>query len=98
MKSLFVLPWAAVLLLSAGAAHGQAAQSAGRATLEQNANESVQDVTDMPYNEIAPAARTPSGALTRVSYGGTPEVQGEAGSPVSPPCVAGVQCDIFHGH
>lgn len=102
MKSLFVLPLAAAgLLLTAGAANGQGAgmgvQPAGRAALEQNADESVQDITDMSYGEMGESAKTPSHSLTNLSYGGTPDVQGEAGAASAPPCVAGTQCSIFRG-
>lgn len=102
MKSLFVLPLtAAGLLLTAGAASGQGAsmgaQPTGRAVLEQNADESVQDVTDMPYTEMGQSAKTSSRSISNISYGGTPDVRGEAGAPGTPPCVSGPQCNIFRG-
>jgi hypothetical protein len=98
MKSLFVIPWAvAGLLFTAGAAHGQGMQPAGRAAQEQNANESVQDITDMSYSEMGQSAKTPSHSLTNVSYGGTPDVQGQAGAPAASPCVSGPQCNLFRG-
>jgi hypothetical protein len=100
MKPLFILPWAAAgLLLAAGAASGQSSgmgvQPSGRAALEQNANESAQDITDMPYSEIP--GKASSRALTNVSYGGAPDVRSEAGSPDSSPCTAGPQCNVFRG-
>jgi hypothetical protein len=102
MKLLFVLPWAvAALLLTASAANGQGAsmgaQPAGRAVLEQNADQSAQDITDMSYSEMGQSAKTQPHPITNVSYGGTPEIQGEAGAPGVPPCVSGAQCDIFRG-
>jgi hypothetical protein len=100
MKPLFVLPWAAVgLLLTAGMASAQSAgvgaQPTGRAVLEQNANESAQDITDMPYSEMSGKASARS--LTNVSYGGAPDVRSDAGSPDSRPCTAGPQCNVFRG-
>jgi hypothetical protein len=99
MKPLFILPWAAAGLLIAGAACAQTAavgvQPTGRAVLEQNANESAQDITDMPYSDTA--GKASSRGLTNVSYGGAPDVRSEAGSPDSPPCTAGPQCNIFRG-
>lgn len=102
MRSLFVVPLAAAgLLLAAGVASGQGAsmgaQPAGRAALEQNANESVQDITDMSFGDMGQSAKTSSHSLTNISYGGTPDVQGEAGAPGMPPCVSGSQCNIFRG-
>lgn len=102
MKSLFVLPLAAAgLLLTASVACGQGvgmgAQPAGRAALEQNADESVQDITDMSYGEMGQSAKTSSHSITDISYGGTPDVHGETGAPSAPPCVAGSQCNIFRG-
>jgi hypothetical protein len=102
MKALFVLPLAAAgLLLTAGVACGQGAgmgaQPTGRAALEQNANESVQDITDMWYGDLGQPAKTSSHAFTNISYGGTPDVRGEAGAPGVPPCASGSQCNIFRG-
>lgn len=102
MKSLFVLPLAAAgLLLTVSAANGQSGasmgmQPAGRAALEQNADESVQDITDMSYSEMGQSAKTSSHSITSISYGGTPDVKGEAGAPSGPRCV-GPQCSIFRG-
>jgi hypothetical protein len=102
MKSLFVLPLAAAgLLLAAGVANAQAIhadlQPAGRAMLEQNADESAQDITDMPYSEMGQPAKTPSRSITRASYGGTADFEGEAGGPSAARCASGSQCSIFRG-
>jgi hypothetical protein len=102
MKSLFVLPLAAAgLLLAAGIANGQGAsmgvQPAGRAALEQNADESVQDITDMSYGEMGQSAKTSSHSVTDISYGGTPDGQGQTGAPRVSSCVSGSQCNIFRG-
>ncbi|RFU45120.1 hypothetical protein [Paraburkholderia sp. DHOC27] len=102
MKSLFLVPCAvAGLLLTTGAADGQSAsmgaQPTGRAALERNANQSVQDVTDMSYSEAGQPASAQPHAITNISYGGEADVRSDAGAPPMPPCIAGPQCNIFRG-
>ncbi|WP_144162009.1 hypothetical protein [Paraburkholderia sp. BCC1885] len=99
MKSLFVLPLtSAGLLLAAGMANGQDRgtdmQPRGRAFLEQSANQSAQDATDMSYSETGPAGTLTARSITNASYGGTSGSGSEAGSPQ---CPAGPQCNIFRG-
>jgi hypothetical protein len=98
MKSFFVVPLAgAGLFLATALANGQDAQtntqSSGRAILEQNANESAQDTTDMPYSETGQAGNLPA-RVNNVSYGGTADFTGESGGPR---CATGTQCSIFRG-
>jgi len=99
MKSLFVLPWASAgLLLAAGMASGQDrtmdVQPQGRAILEQNANQSAQDATDMPYSETGPTGKPTAGSITHASYGGTADFGAESGGPR---CATGPRCNIFRG-
>jgi hypothetical protein len=100
MKSLFVLPLASAgLLLAAGMANGQNmmdtdVQIRGRAILEQNANQSAQDATDMPYSETGQTGMLAAHSITNVSYGGTTDFVGESGGPR---CATGPQCNIFRG-
>jgi hypothetical protein len=100
MRSLFVLPLASAgLLLAAGMANGQNMmdtdmQPRGRAILEQNANQSAQDATDMPYSETGPNGMLVARPITNASYGGTADSIGESGGPRS---ATGPQCNIFRG-
>ncbi|MEW6341200.1 MAG: hypothetical protein RXR20_04060 [Paraburkholderia sp.] len=98
MKLLFVVPLAgAGLILATALANGQDVQTnmqaRGRAILEQNANESAQDATDMSYSETGQAGNLPA-RVNNVSYGGTADFTGESGGPR---CVTGPQCSIFRG-
>jgi hypothetical protein len=99
MKTLIVLPLAgAGLLLAASVANGQEIrpdmQARGRAILEQNANETAQDATDMPYSETGQPGTPQARAITNSSYGGSVDSDGQSGGPR---CVAGPQCNIFRG-
>jgi hypothetical protein len=100
MKSLLVLPLAgAGLLLAAGMADGQSmmgtdVQPRGRAILEQNADQSAQDATDMPYSETGQTGMLTAHFITNASYGGTADFVGESGAPR---CATGPQCNIFRG-
>jgi hypothetical protein len=100
MKSLFVLPLTgAGLLLAAGMANAQNMmgtdmQPRGRAILEQNADQSEQDATDMPYSETGQTGTLTARPITNASYGGTADSVGESGGPR---CATGPQCNIFRG-
>lgn len=99
MKSLFVVPLAgAGLLLATALANGQDvqtnAQPRGRAILEQNADESAQDATDMSYSEPDQSGKLPARVISNVSYGGTADSTGESGGPR---CAPGLQCNVFRG-
>lgn len=99
MKALFVLPLASAgLLLAAGMANGQNmgadAQPRARAILEQNANQSAQDATDMSYSETGQPGKLTARSITNASYGGTADSRGDSGGPL---CVTGPQCNIFRG-
>ncbi|SDH96600.1 hypothetical protein [Paraburkholderia phenazinium] len=99
MKSLFAVTLAGVgLLLATALANGQDVQTntqpRGRAILEQNADESAQDATDMSYTEPGQAGNLPARAISNVSYGGTVDFTGESGGPR---CAPGSQCNIFRG-
>jgi hypothetical protein len=99
MKSLFVLPLASAgLLLAAGMANGQNmgtdAQPRGRAILEQNADQSAQDATDMPYSETGQTGTLTARSITNASYGGAADFGGASGAPR---CATAPQCNIFRG-
>jgi hypothetical protein len=100
MRSLFVLPLASAgLLLAAGMANGQNMmdtdmQPRGRAILEQNADQSAQDATDMPYSETGQIGTLIARPITNASYGGTADSVGESGGPR---CATEPQCNIFRG-
>jgi len=102
MKLLFVVPLAAAgLLAMAGAANGEVVgvgmQPTGRAMLEQNADESAQDITDMPYGDLGQPRKAPSHSIANASYGGEADVHGETGAPRQPRCPSGSQCTNFRG-
>lgn len=99
MKSIFLVPLVgAGLLLATALANGQDvqtnAQPRGRAILEQNADESAQDATDMSYSEPDQSGKLPARAISNVSYGGMADSTGESGGPR---CAPGPQCNIFRG-
>lgn len=99
MKALIVLPLASAgLLLAASVANGQEIrpdmQARGRATLEQSADETAQDATDMPYGETGQPGTPQARAITNASYGGSADFGGQAGAPR---CAPGLQCNIFRG-
>jgi hypothetical protein len=99
MKSLFLLTLASAgLLLAAGMANGQntgtGVQPRGRAILEQDANQSAQDATDMPYSETGQTGALTAHSISNASYGGTANSGGDSGGPR---CAMGPQCNIFRG-
>lgn len=99
MKVLIVLPLASVgLLLAASATNGQDirsdAQARGRAILEQNADETAQDATDMPYSETGRVGTPQTRFITNASYGGSADSDSQSGGPR---CVTDPQCNIFRG-
>jgi hypothetical protein len=99
MNALIVVPLASAgLFLAAGVANGQDngadAQARGRAILEQNANQTAQDATDMPYSETGQLGAPQVRFITHASYGGSADSGGESGGPR---CAPGSQCNIFRG-
>jgi len=99
MKALIVLPLASAgLLLAASVTNGQEIrpdmQARGRAILEQNANETAQDATDMPYGETGQPGVSQAHAMTNASYGGSVDFDGQSGGPR---CATRPQCNIFRG-
>ena len=99
MKSLFVLMLAgAGLLLASSVVNGQEmradGQARGRAILEQNADDTAQDATDMSYGEVGRYGTPRARYITNASYGGTADVDEESGGSR---CTAGPQCNIFRG-
>lgn len=99
MKALIVVPLASVgLLLAASATHGQDirpdAQARGRAILEQNADDTAQDATDMPYSETGMIGTPQARFITNASYGGSAGSGSQSGGQR---CVTGPQCNIFRG-
>lgn len=99
MKALIVLPLAgAGLLLAASVANGQEirpdVQARGRAILEQSADETAQDATDMPYSETGQPGTPQARSITNASYGGSAGFDAQSGGPR---CATGPQCNIFRG-
>lgn len=97
MKSRLLLPLMGVALLAAaGVANGaetwNMTQPSGRLQMQQNANESAQATTDMPYSEGGQNA-----TAVNASYGGVAGSQSDTGRSHGRPCTTGPQCDIFFG-
>jgi hypothetical protein len=91
---LFLVPKTVAALDSQGQ---QGSGVSGRALMQQNANESAQATTDMPFSE---SGQGTAGAqpVRNVSYGGVAAGQSEAGGRQSQPCTSsGPQCRIYFG-
>jgi hypothetical protein len=70
----------------------QGAAASGHALMQQNANESAQDMTDMPLGDNGEGQR-----IQNVSYGGVATDQTESGSRHNRPCGDAPQCKIYFG-
>jgi len=102
MNVRFVLPCAsAALLLTTGVANGLETQidyqPAGRAFMEQNADESAQSSTDMSYGQIGHVADSPTQVTPYTSYGGAFNIHGETGSPHTRTCSMWPRCNGTFG-
>ncbi|RKE38456.1 hypothetical protein B0G76_4778 [Paraburkholderia sp. BL23I1N1] len=96
LRLLMALASAALILApnTAGALDTQQGAAASSRALMQNANESAQDITDMPYGEgMMPSAQP----VQNVSYGGVAAGAVQAGGREQQPCSSGSQCRIYFG-
>jgi hypothetical protein len=91
----------AVLFLApktAGALDGQpGAGLSGSARMEQNANESVQAITDISFGETGQEAMPAAQPMQNVSYGGAAGGQSQTGGRQDRPCSGGPQCRVYFG-
>lgn len=91
----------AALLITTGVANESDTQidhqPAGRAFMEQSADESAQSSTDMSYGQVRHVADSPTQATSDTSYGGVFNIHSETGSPHIRTCSTGIQCNGTFG-
>ncbi|WP_434115696.1 hypothetical protein [Paraburkholderia caffeinilytica] len=100
LRLLMALASAALFLApnTAGALDGQPDDAgSGRAMMQRNANESVQDTTDMSFGETGRTMMPAAQPVQDVSYGGVAAGAVEAGGRQERPCTSGPQCRIYFG-
>jgi hypothetical protein len=100
LRLLTALASAALFLLpsTAGASgSGQGEAVSGRALMQQNANESVQDTTDMSFSDSGRTVVPVAQPVRNDSYGGVVAGSTEAASSQERPCSSGSQCRIYFG-
>ncbi|CAB3782631.1 hypothetical protein [Paraburkholderia caffeinilytica] len=99
LRLLTALASAALILApsTAGALDSQQGSAVSGRTLMQNANESVQDTTDMSFGDSVRTAMPAGQPMQNVSYGGVTAGATDAGGRQERPCAAGVQCRIYFG-
>ncbi|HZZ01936.1 hypothetical protein [Paraburkholderia sp.] len=100
LRLLMALASVALFLVpnSAGALDSQQDDAgSGRALMQQNANESAQDTTDMSFSETGRAVMPVGQPVQNVSYGGVAAGAAEAGGRQERPCSSGPQCRIYLG-
>ena len=100
LRLLMTLASAALFLApsTAGALDSQQDEAvSGRVLMQQNANESAQDTTDMSFGESGRTMMPAAQPLQNVSYGGVAAGATEAGGRQERPCTSGPQCRIYFG-
>ncbi|MFM0152972.1 hypothetical protein PQQ99_05760 [Paraburkholderia sediminicola] len=100
LRLLMALVSAAFFLVpnTAGALDSQQDDAgSGRALMQQNANESAQDATDMSFGETGRTMMPAAQPVQNVSYGGAAAGATEAGGRQERPCSSGAQCRIYFG-
>ncbi|EIF34439.1 hypothetical protein BCh11DRAFT_02241 [Burkholderia sp. Ch1-1] len=76
----------------------QGAGVSGHMMMQQNANESAQATTDMPFSESGQGMTPGAQPVRSVSYGGVAAGQSDAGGRQNQPCTsAGPLCRIYFG-
>jgi hypothetical protein len=96
LRLLMALASAALFLApnTAGASGSQQDEIAPNRVLMQNANESVQDTTDMSFGETTLPAAQP---VQNVSYGGVAAGTAQAEGRQGRPCSSGSLCRVYFG-
>ncbi|MFM0734088.1 hypothetical protein PQQ52_26750 [Paraburkholderia sediminicola] len=92
LRLLMALASAALLLMpnTAGALDSQQDDAgSGRALMQQNANESAQDTTDMSFGDTGRAMMPGAQPVRNISYGGAAAGATEAGGRQERPCSSG---------